>query len=240
MCQDRAAWRLMSDPDRPLYDRVKAISYYNRFKPDPYFPESLPPPFESKGFAYAEEGRKLIRFTSEEETLRARAFCIELFNLVDASPSHPAPLDRKFSELLECEFHPFTDDSPFRHELPSEIEGMIIQRTLQLLRRLPETALELPGPTHEIPTGYFSSPRVHNTSHPRLWEDLRVASYLSTNVIRVAMCTVIYPFMARGKLSESLNHVATLLDFTAHFLSAAKTSTARYKWLITRAFLWAS
>lgn len=243
MPEDRAAWLMMSDPERPIYDRVKAIFYYNRFKPDPHFPERLPPPFHSKGFAHAHESGHRIRFTSEEEEhTRTQTFCIELFRLVDGSPSHPARLDRKFCELLECEFHPTSNASPFSDELPGEIEGMVIQRTVQLLRRLPEFPLELPGPTHEIPTAYFYPQRDRDSLHnPVLvWKDLRITSYLSTNVICVAICIVIYPFIAKGKLSELLNDVAALLDVATHFFSAAKTSTARCKWFITMAFLWVS
>ena len=231
---------MMSDSDRSGQDRVKAIFYYNRFEPDPHFPDRFPPPFQSKGFTLTEEGERLVRSTSEQGASRTRTFCIELFNLVDESPSHPGRLDRKFCELLECEFYPTMNDSPFRDEPRSEIEGMIIQQTLQLLRRLPETPLELPGLTHDIPTAYFSPAREQNDAYARVWENLRIASYLSTNVIRMAMCVVIYPFIGKGKLSELLNHVAALLDSAAHLYSAAKTSEARYKWFITRAFLWAS
>ena len=231
---------MMSDPKRPIYDRVKAIFYYNRFKPDPYFPEGLPPPFQSKDFASIEGGWQ--GFTSDEEHTRTQTFCIGLFKLVDDSSSHPARLDRKFCELLECEFHPTSNASPFRDELPWEIEGMVIQRTVQLLRRLPEMPLELSGPTHEIPTAYFYLTRDRNNLHnPVLvWENLRITSYLSANVIRVAMCIVIDPFITKGNLSALLNDVAALLDVAAQIFSAAKTGAARYKWFITMAFLWVS
>ena len=235
-----AARLMISDSDRPLHDRVKAIFHYNRFHPDPHFPDRFPPPFNPKDFKHAEEGGRLVLFTSEQETIRIRAFCFELFNLVNESRSHPTRLDRKFSELLECKFQPTMNDSPFRDEPPSEIESIVIQRTLQLLRRLPETPLELPGPRQEIPTAYFSPSSEQNDSHAPVWESLRVASYLSTNVICVAMCIVIYPFIAKGKLSELLNLIAALLDSAAHLSSAARTKTARCKWFITRAFLWAS
>ena len=220
----------MSDLDRPIYDRVKAIFHDNHFHPDPHFPDRSPPPFDPTDFKY----------TLEQETTHIRAFCIELFKLVNGSPSHPTRLDRKFSELLNCKFRPTGNDSRFRDEPLSEVEGMVIQRTLQLLRRLPETPLELPGPSQEVPTAYFSPPREQNDSHAPVWGNLRVASYLSTNVIRMAMCIVIYPFMAKGKLSELVNLVAALLDSAAHLYSAAKTKEARYKWFITRVFLWAS
>ena len=242
MAGDGAAWLMMSDPDRPIYDRVKAIFYYNRFKPDPHFPERLPPPFHSKGFARTEEGGRSVHFTSEQEAARVQAFCIELFSLVDGSSAHLARLDRKFCELLECEFHPTSVASPISDELPWEIEGVVVQRTLQLLKRLPETPLELPGLTHDIPAAYFYPPGDRSALHTPVlvWENLRIGSYLSTNVICVAICIVIYPFIAKGKLSEFLNDVAALLHVAAHFFSAAKTSTARCKWFITMAFLWVS
>ena len=86
-----------------MFSRVKAIFHYNRFIPDAHFPERLPAPFHSIGFTYAHESGVTIHFNDEEEAARVRAFCIELFGLVDESPWHLAQLHRKFSELLGCD-----------------------------------------------------------------------------------------------------------------------------------------
>ena len=63
---------------------------------------------------------------------------------------------------------------------------------------------------------------------------------MSSNVIRVAMCTIIHPWISKGKLSEFINHIAALLDSAAQASSAAKIHGARCKWFVVRAFLWPS
>ena len=230
----------MPNEDQSMFSRIKAIFHYNRFIPDAHFPERLPAPFHSIGFTYAHESGVTIHFNDEEEAARVRAFCIELFGLVDESPWHPAQLDRKFSELLECDYQPTGNSSPFRDEPSLDLEHEIPKRTLQLLNRLPEIPLELPGLPNDLPSVYFSQPPESQRSQARSWDDLRVASYMSSNVIRVAMCTIIHPWISKGKLSEFINHIAALLDSAAQASSAAKVHGTRCKWFVVRAFLWTS
>ena len=208
---DRAAWRLVTDPDRPIFERVKAIFHYNRFNPNPHIPDRLPAPFHSRGFTYTYEGHVTI-FYDRDRAARVRSFCTELLDLVDDSPLHMTRLDTKFSELLECHFQPIGNSSPFRDKPSLDLEVEITKRTLQLLERLPKTPLELPDLPSKLPSVYYSSLIEWKNTHTLAWRDLKVASYLSVNVIRVAMCTVIHLWIAKGKVSEFINHVAELLD----------------------------
>ena len=121
-----------------------------------------------------------------------------------------------------------------------DLEHEIPKRTLQLLNRLPEIPLELSGLPNDLPSVYFSQPPESQRSQARSWDDLRVASYMSSNVIRVAMCTIIHPWISKGRLSEFINHIAALLDSAAQASSAAKIHGTRCKWFIVRAFLWTS
>ncbi len=96
------------------------------------------------------------RLTSSSGNSGMRSFCTELVDLVDESPLHTARLDRKFSELLQCHFHPTGNDSPFRDEPPLDLEVEITKRTLRTLERLPKTPLELPGLPGGLSPVYFS------------------------------------------------------------------------------------
>ena len=148
-------------------------------------------------------------------------------------------LDRKFSELLRCKFQLAGTSSPFRSVAPSELEDKITERALQLINRLPKTPLELPGLPPEVPYSHFTPPTTDTDSRTR-WEILRVVSHISTNVIRVALCIIIYPWIAKGKLSEFVSHIATLLDAVTLSSAAAKTVKAKWEWYLVRAFLWTS
>ena len=70
------------------------------------------------------------------------------------------------------------------------------------------------------------------------WDGLRIASYLSTNIICLAMCTIVHPWISKGKLVEFVDSIATLLDAATRLFSAAKAHAASEKWYIVRAFLW--
>ena len=236
---ERAAWRLVTDPDRPILERVKAIFHYNRFNPDPHIPDRLPAPFHSVGFRYADD-RGLIITYGEEKVAGVRSFCTELLDLVDESPLHTSRLDTKFSELLECHFQPTGNSSPLHDEPSLDLEVEITKRTLQLLDRLPETPLQLSDVPSGLPSTYYSCSAERKDSHTLAWHDLKVASYVSVNVIRVAMCTVIHPWISKGKIPEFINHVAELLDVAAQLSSSSKTSAARYRWFVVRSFIWAS
>ena len=236
---DRAAWRLVTDPDRPIIERVKAIFHYNRFNPDPHIPDRLPAPFHSDGFRYADE-EGMTKTYGEEKAARVRSFCNELLDLVDESPLHTSRLDTKFSELLECHFQPTGKSSPLHDEPSLDLEVEITKRTLQLLNRLPKTPLQLSDVPSGLPSIYYSCSTERKDSHTLAWHDLKVASYLSVNVIRVAMCTVIHPWISKGKIPEFINYVAELLDVAAQLYSSSKTSAARYRWFVVRSFIWAS
>lgn len=240
MGDDRAAWLMVSDPDRPLYDRIKAIFHYNCFNPDPHFPERLPPPFHSRGFRYSHQKDVTICFSEEEVAANIQSFCTELFDLLGESSSHLARLDREFSELLECEFQPLGTSSPFRDEPSLDIKEEVTKRTLQILQRLPETPLELSGLPRKFPPAYFASSSAQSNLYAYSWDDLKVASYLNTNVIRVSMYMVIDPWEAREKVTEFINDTATLLDTTTQLSSQSKNRAARARWFLVRAFLWTS
>ena len=230
----------MSDPPSSIFDRMKNVLHNNRFVPDLRFPERLPPPFHSKDFAYTEEDGVSVHLTNQEEAGCIRKFCTELFNCVKDSPSDATRLDRKFSELLECKFQLNGTSSPFRDVAPCELEDKITERAVQLLNRLPKTPVELPGLLSEVPDVHFAPQTTVTNLGTRRWENLRVGLHVNSNVIRLALCITIYPWIAKGKLSEFVNHTATLLDSASLESADAKSVRAKWVWYTVRAFLWTS
>lgn len=240
MSGDRAAWLKISDPDGPLYDRVKAIYHYNLFNPDPHIPDRLPAPFNVQSFSHLDTGEKLY-VDYDKEATRMRSFCTELYDLVDESPLHIAGLDRRFSDMIECNFMPTRrKESPFGDEPGLDLKAEIPKRTLQILKRLPRTSPELPGMPGTLSPAYFSRSTTQCHSRALAWDDLKVASYLSTNVIRVAMCIVIHPWGATGKIAEFANLIAQILDIATKMSPSSETSAASYGWYVVRSFLWTS
>ena len=223
-----------------LFDRIKNILEADRFVPDPQYPERLLPPFHSKGFAAVNEGKHYERFSIKEETACAITFCSKLYDEVGEPNLHITRLDRRFSELLVCHFHPTGSESPFRHHKPSEIIGDIAQTTLRLLNRVPAVPLDLPGLPRGLASSYFAPPTASKGSNIDSWEYLKVASHLSINVIRVAICITIYPWIAVGKLSEFIDDIAMLMEHTTQRFSDAKNLSERHRWYLVRAFLWSS
>ena len=97
----------------------------------------------------------------------------------------------------------------------TELFGLVDESPSHPARLDRKFSLDLSGLPNDLQSAYFSQPSKSQHSQARSWDDLRVASYMSSNVIRVAMCTIIHPWISKGKLSEFINHIAALLDSAA-------------------------
>ncbi|KAL6715504.1 hypothetical protein ACLMJK_006465 [Lecanora helva] len=229
----------MSHENQSLFDRIKRTIRSCQFNPDPHFPDRIPPPFHSKGFEYAHEDGVQYLFTEQKLAARIEAFCNELYNRAGESPPRLARLDDQISGLPDCKFRLSEYASQNCDQQSSHLEDEIAERTLQLLSRLPGCPLELPGSFRHFSPKFWTS-RADTGSNATRWEDLDVVLHVSTNVIRVALCIHLYPWIARGKLSEHVNHIATLLDTATEKYAAVKFKAAKQRWFQVRAFLWAS
>ena len=235
-----AAALKMSSQDHSMFDRIKQILRSCQFIPDPRFPDRFPPPFHSKGFKYAHEDGVQYSFTGEKLTARIEGFCIKLFDCIGESGSSMARLDDQFSELLDCKFRLSEYAGQHCNQQSSCLENEIAGRALQLLSRLPDTPLELPESSVHFSSRRWNSRSPETGLNATRWEDSNVAPHVSTNVIRLALCIQMYPWIARGKLSEHVNHIATLLDTATKKYTAVKMESAKQKWVQVRTFLWAS
>ena len=75
-----------------------------------------------------------------------------------------------------------------------------MKRTLHLLEKHSKTSVGIPGLPYRLPPILFSQYRVRTASESA-WDNFQIASYLSTNIVRVAMCIfIIEPWASRGRL----------------------------------------
>lgn len=210
-------------------ERIKSQLQDDTLLTNPDLPgEGIPPPFTNENFSYSLE-RGVHRFhTDTEEHGRREKFCRDLYEEVLDRESHCSRLDHLSSQIVSCNL---------------QIEGKddISEQTYYLLTRLPARPLRLP----DIPAALSPDYLVHDSpgegnSTATVWHDLQVTSYISTNVIRTALLSVIYPHSAYLMLRSFLDTVADLISTASKLSSSADSELARQGWFVLRAFLWAS
>lgn len=213
-------------------DRVKTILQDNCFVRDPSSRDGgVPSPFLCETFEHSSvEGSLYRTLTEEEHTVQVERFCIKLYELTQDAESHLLSLDDALSTLLICNFQ-------LKEPIPA-----ILDRTLDLLTRLPARPLELPDvPILLHPSYLIPSASGDEDSLTVQWQTLQVAAHVSSNVIRIAL----YITMEPGALTT----VPTLIDLVAELLEAAsrlsptaetETEPVKQQWFIVRAFLWTS
>jgi hypothetical protein len=121
---------------------------------------------------------------------RAPNWCENYHQQVQDPPSHLSRVDEAFSRPLDVSV------------MTNEPEDTVIQRTCQLLSRLPASPPELDdGDTQSrcsaLPDGFFSQGANQTTSNShspcKIWRDLRVVAFVSTNIVRLALKIVTTP-----------------------------------------------
>ncbi|MCJ1425988.1 hypothetical protein MMC29_003889 [Sticta canariensis] len=213
-------------------DRVKTILQDNCFVRDPDSRGGgVPSPFLCDPFEHSlVEGSINRRYTEEEHTVQVERFCIKLYELAQDAESHLLSLDDALSTLLICNFQ-------LKEPIP-----VILDRTLDLLTRLPARPLELPDVPILLHPAYLI-PSASGDEDPLTvqWQTLQVAAHVSSNVIRIAL----YTTMESGALPMVPNFidvVAELLEAASRLSSTAESETepVKQQWFIVRAFLWTS
>ena len=212
-------------------ERIHSQLRHDSWTADPNTPEAgVPPPFRCGGFGYSLEGR-VHRFLPDlEQNERRERFCRDLYEQALEPTSHCSRLDDRLSQIVSCNFR---------------IEGKndISDHTYHLLTRLPARPLQLPDEPPALGPDYFNHglpEDEHSTATVTFWDDLQVTSYVSANVTRAALLSVIYPHMANQMLRPFLDTVADLIGTASKLSSSADTELARQCWFVVRAFLWTS
>ena len=113
-------------------ERIESVLRKNTFVREPSSREGVPSPFLCEGFKYSFEANKHRIYTNRERTLHLERFCTHLCELAQDLGSHISRLDDALSTIVICNFQP-------KGPTPA-----ILDRTLNLLTRLPARPLELP------------------------------------------------------------------------------------------------
>ena len=165
-----------------------------------------------------------------EQNERRERFCRDLYEQTLDPTSHCSRLDDRLSQIVLC-------------NLRTEGKKDISDHTYHLLTRLPARPLQLPDVPHALCPDYLvhDYPRARlSTTTVALWNDLQVTSYVSASVIRTALLSVIYPYMADQMLRSFLDTVADLIGTASRLSLSAESELAKQSWFVVRAFLWTS
>lgn len=222
-------------------DRLDAILKNERFSYDyrdisgsrPYSHVHYEPPSMrveiDTSFWDSEQAYGEIRFFNSRDTkLRVINFCQELYDHGTPAPISVARLDTMFSEVFKFKFEPLEDSQA------------IIERASDLLERMPRWPLELDDIPIDVPSKYRASSIASRASRDaRLWEQLETTTFVSRNVLRVALSAVMDPGCIYGLL-DTVNIIAGLLEIIAQSASTDTNDETFWRLFIVRAFLWTS
>ncbi|PMD14924.1 hypothetical protein NA56DRAFT_357956 [Hyaloscypha hepaticicola] len=154
-----------------------------------------------------------------------RDYCAQ----VNDPETHLTYLDQAFSKLLDCHFQP---------RGPSEI---LVQRACHMLSRLPEVPLEFEQSSRDelnsLSEGYFKVSEF--PSEFRSWKDLKVVSFVSTNVIRLTLGILMDPETWSGGVFRRLvDTICELLQSVSEGdLGVEESPQAKF---LVKSFLWSA
>ena len=167
-------------------------------------------------------------FNKRDARLRAIEFCKELCGPGTPASISVSRLDTIFSKFFPFEFEPLEDSQA------------IVERASDLLERLPTWPLELDDTPTECPPHYHASSIAETASRDaRLWEQLQATTYVSSNVLRVALTAVMDKDCAIS-LRRVTDITAALIEIVSQFASTVSDDGALWRLFIVRAFLWTS
>lgn len=177
-----------------------------------------------------------------ERQTRLETFCTELGALASEPRDHLARLEQRFSRHLLC---------VIKSDIPEEV---IVDRTIQVLERLPPTALQMGLTVEGLPSSlvgwhqdYLSvssdaasaqTDAMHSTTPP--WQELHVVSSMSNAVIIMCIHMLIVKATARNLASVMqirLNFISELIDQIAVASSGDNGLSACGKHILL-AYLW--
>ena len=116
-----------SDPGMINLECVAEIIQNDTYIHDLSDPRKTPAPFHSQGLNHSEEDGVAIAFSERQKIAKKEAFVQDLYDQADNVPaSHVSRLDRKFSDLLTCNF-----------ELPDGTPS-VADQAKSMLERLPK------------------------------------------------------------------------------------------------------
>ena len=192
-------------------------------------PGHLEPPIECEGFGYSRVDGVHKFYTGNPRALRCEEYCRNLYEAVANPNRHVTQLDQAFSGLVRCNLDP---EQPVLE---------VVERACQLLSRMPARPLGLLDCLPLLPIEYSVKYPVKNTQCTSMsWNDLQVTSFVSTNVIRTALISVMYSSFADRLLTTMINTFAEVLETASRMSLTAGTEITKQRWFLVRTFIWTS
>ena len=232
---------LSSGADTFTLDRLDAILRSERFSYDyeteadarPYNDVSYAPPemrieldTSFPQYEHLDDGVRC--FNNQDTKLRATEFCQELYSHNTTESISVTRLDAIFSKFFKFRFEPLKDSQA------------VIEHASNLLERMPRWPLELDDTPADCPSEYRASSITSAASRDAgLWEQLQASTYVSSNVLRVALSVVMDPGCGRSLL-DMTDIIAALLEIVSSLASTASDDGASWRIFVVRAFLWTS
>jgi hypothetical protein len=165
----------------------------------------------------------------EHRVNHTRSLCNRLFEATEYVRDHLQKLDKVLTNILRCNF--------VIEDILSTDE--ICENAIRVLSRLPSKPTALPDALDTVPQQFFL-----NNQNPcqnlRLWENLKVVSFVSTNTICTALFSAIYIYSQASEISVAVNFLAVMLDEASKMSRERSTKKKRYRWIVVRAFLWST
>lgn len=186
-----------------------------------------------RDFSHAREDGVHHFYSKEKQSAITEEFCRQLYAKAEDVVFHTSQLDDCLSQLVACNFQPQKQQD----------KELIIDRTCRLLSRLPSHPIELdddPGVLHD---GYLHPSTAMACNDIGLsvflWQRMKVTTFVSTDIIRAAILTIIHQGSSTIMLIDLIDMVADLLE-TCSRLSEGVPQSEAQGWYIARAFLWTS
>ncbi|CZR67616.1 uncharacterized protein PAC_17515 [Phialocephala subalpina] len=217
---------LQAGPHTFTEDRVRHILTANTHHRDPDA-RGAPAEFHCLGTAYeydSEGGFHAFSLPRRQEraTTWTRGYCSQ----VKDPEIHLSLLDDAFSKLLTCHFQ------------LRESADVLVQRTCQILSRLPEVPLAFEDSSRDVldslPMGYF----IPSNSGCRGWKDLKIVSFVSTNIIRLSLATLMDAETWSGGAFRRL--VDTISELLQAFSEDSSTEESPQSRFLVKSFLWSA
>ena len=179
-------------------------------------------------------------FSTEDKSKSVLDFCEDLRKQAQDPETHATNIDAVLDPLLECPVY-------VQEMQRGTFEQDFVLRTYDILTRLPSRPLGLVGAPSNQDKRYLGEEGSPDTNTPfeptecGAWSSLQVATFVSRNIIKMALYMVISgPNIFGNPLEDYPNALAEILEASSALASQCSSSVEQQHWYIVRAALWSS
>lgn len=172
-------------------------------------------------------------------------FCQQYHSAARDLRNHKSALDLETSHLFRCEFPQYKPEA--YSEYTSLTEDGIVEKTCQLLSRLPSIPLPLGNVTSSPIFRGLSPEYLIQPDTPGSWSNLKAVPYISTTVILLALLITSahtlhgdWELISYEALRKIPNTFIELLETSVSLSTCAASTADAHAWLVVQSFLWVS